>query len=155
MTNLTLLEYHMQSGTYSPSGNTFTFDPNPNNIKKSVSVKWRIRRPGYGNKVERARFRYNEKIEFTITGSCNANKRDELEWFSKRDSLFRIENWPMPTYHSEWTPDVPVATPPNFASAPEENVYFVIESTDFTQTEAKLDWFDYSLKVVRVHPTRR
>jgi len=158
MASLKFVEYHNVTGkVYQASGNTFTFDPNPRQIKKEVSVKWRIRRAGYEKKIERARFRYNEKIVLTILGSCQADKRDELEWYAKRDSLYLVKNLSMKTYHAEQTSDSDAAEPSDYASAKtqgEESFYVVIEKALFTQNEAKLDWYDYQLTVRRVHDTR-
>jgi len=158
MPHIVLLEYHNVSGTtYSQSGNSFTFDPDPKSIKKHVEVKWRVRRAGMEKKIERVRFRYNEKMEFTLTGSCSETKRDELEWYAKRDSLFRLDNCTMRTYHSEETEDQGPGTPNNWAAAQsqgEETVYVVIEKAEFNQKEGKTDWYDYSLELRRCHLTR-
>jgi len=159
MANIELVEYHHESGiTYSSVGcGTFIFDPDPKSLKKSVEVKWRIRRAGYEMKVERARFRFNEKIEYTLVGSCTGSKRDELEWYSKRDSIFKLVNCVLKTYHSEQTDDEPAGTPPTWEAAQsqgEEFVYVIISKTEFTQKEAKTDWYDYSVELRRVSLTR-
>lgn len=157
MPTLQLIEYPKRLGThvdYLTPANTFTFDPQPRNIKKEVSVKWRIRRPGYEKKLERARFRHNEKIVFTISGSCGKSKRDELEFYAKRDSLFKLVGCDMKTYHSQQTEDESDPTPQNFASATEETVFLVFESATFTQLEARPNFFEYQLKLRRVHQTR-
>lgn len=154
MPNLQLVEYPKNLGShvdYLTPANTFTFDPQPRSIKKNVSVKWRIRRPGYMKKIERARFRYNEKISFTITGSCSKTKRDEIEFYAKRDSLFELVNCNMKTYHSQETEDEQGATPQDFDSASTETVYVVFESANFTEKEARPTFFDYTIKLRRVH----
>lgn len=153
---LKLEEYH-RNGNYQTAGNVFTFDPQPRNIKKAVSVKWRIRRPGFEKKIERARFRYNEKITYSITGSCVADKRDEIEWYAKRDAIFKLLNCTLKTYHSQETDDQGPGTPDTYTSAKaqgEETVFVVFESCSFTRTEAKVNWYDYTIKLRRVHQTR-
>lgn len=168
MTTLTFVEYHNISGKNydtdedegNPSG-TFYFIPNPKSIKKDVDVKWRIRRAGYEKKIERARFRYNEKIQLVITGSCNAAKRDEIEFYSKRDSLFKVLSLDMKTYHAEDTEDCEGEGKPWHNNPVEESFFVIIVKVAFTQREAKVDpnnpargWYDYSLTVKRIHTTR-
>jgi len=160
MPNLSLIELWsgITEGSYVESGNTFTFDPKPNSVDKSVQVKWRIRRPGYSKKLERARFRFNEKIEFKIAGSCPGAKRDEMEWYTKRDSIFRVEVLDMNTYHAEMAGDSEEAAQrywANVTSNDLEEVYVVIENTKFSQAEAKQDWFSYTMTLRRIHKTRR
>jgi len=164
MPKLTLVEYHnIGEKTYSASGNSLVFDPAPRSVKKDVAVKWRIRRPGYEKKLERARYRYNEKIGLTIVGACKGEKRDELEWFAKRDSLYKIGQGAgdgeltMVTYHSEQTDDVSEGTPATWAAAKAqgpETFYAVFDSITFTQLEARIDWYQYTIKMKRVHLTR-
>ncbi len=158
MPSIVFVELHnVGQKTYSLSGNSFTFDPAPRNIQKAVEVKWRIRRPGYTKKVERARYRYNETIVFSITGACTGAKRDELEWYAKRDALYRIDNLDLKTYHSEKTADSTAYTPSSWSEAQsqgEETVYVVFEKVSFTLTEAKIDWFEYKITARRVHLTR-
>jgi len=158
MAYLSLVEYHSVSAkVYSASGNTLVFNPSPRSIKKDISVKWRVRRAGYEKKIERSRFRYNEKITFTVTGSCPTDKRNEIEWFVKRDSLFLVQNLDLKTYHAEYTSDSDAAEPSSWAAAKiqgEETVYVIIEKSSFTQREAKVSWYDYVLTLRRVHLTR-
>lgn len=166
---LKLIEYWSGVGAgYQLSGNTFTFDPGPGNLSKDVSVKWRIRRPGYQRKIERARFRFNEKIEFRITGSCNQEQRNYLEWLSKRDSLFRLIGCEMLTIHAEQTSDCDCGAYQSWSDAktqvcnpdslpdPEtgEQILVVFKSAKFVQKEAKINWYDYILTLQRVHLTR-
>lgn len=156
MPTLKLVEYH-RDNNYIVLGNTFSFDPDPASIKKDVAVKWRIRRAGYEKKIERGRFRYNEKIAYTVKGSCTKDKRDEIEWFAKRDAIFKVVGCELKTYHSAQTDDSDAATPTTYAAAKtqgEETVFVVFESTNFTQNEAKKDWMDYQLVLRRVHQTR-
>lgn len=159
MPNIELVEYWsgVTSGSYVASGNTFTFDPRPATVNKDVSVKWRIRRPGYRRKEERGRFRYNEKIQFKITGSCRQEKRRELEWYVKRDSVFKLQNSDMETPHAEQTSDSNAAAFRYWTDASgesNEDVYLIFESAKFTQLEAKIDWFNYTLTLRRVSLTR-
>jgi len=169
MPNLELVEYWSGVGDgYQLSGNTFTFNPKPISLTKDVSVKWRIRRPGYQRKIERARFRYNEKISFKVTGSCSQSKRNEIEWYTKRDALFKLVNCDMLTIPAQETSDADYGASENAkrywsyakdfnygegasAGAP---VYVVFESAKFSQKEGKVDWFDYIVTLRRVHLTR-
>jgi len=158
MPTLELVEYwaHTNSG-YSASGNTLVFSPAPISLTKDVTVKWRIRRPGFQRKVERARFRYNEKIQFKASGSCNAEKRNEIEWYSKRDSLFKLQNCDMDTFLAEETSDTDENAYQYWIEAKGQAqaiVYLVFESAKFTQREGKIDWFDYVVTLRRVHLTR-
>lgn len=158
MPNLELVEYwaHVSTG-YVASGNTLTFSPAPISLTKDITVKWRIRRPGFQRKLERARFRYNEKISFKASGSCNAEKRNEIEWYAKRDSLFRLVNCDMTTFLAEETSDTDENAYQYWTEAkaqPEAVVYMVFESAKFTQREGKIDWFDYIVTLRRVHLTR-
>lgn len=164
MSAISLVEYHRVGEAYQPSGNTFTFGAGvprmhkPRSIKKDIEVKWRIRRPGHEAKIERARFRYNEKIELTLSGACKGEYRAQLEWFAKRDSLFRVTGLPLKTYHSEETPDCQMGgTPSSWPAAKalgEEEFFVVFESTNFTLAEALEDWYEYSIKFRRVHLAR-
>jgi len=170
MANISLVEYwaHVSTG-YQLSGNTLVFDPLPNSVVKSVKVKWRLRRPGFQRKIERGRFRYNEEITFAVTGSCPQEKRDEIEFYSKRDSLFKIINCDMKTYHTEQTSDS--TNPPDSGTeiptyqlytncknqdcgegaGMGEPVFVIFEDAKFTQKEGKTDWFDYAITLHRVH----
>jgi len=159
MAVLQLVEYWSGVSTgYVLSGNTFIFEPTPASVNKDVSVKWRVRRPGYKRKEERGRFRHNEKIQFKISGSCRQEKRRELEWYVKRDSLFLLQNSDMLTPHSEQTSDSSAASYRYWTAEAKakdnETVYLIFESAKFTQKEAKTNWFDYQLTLRRVSLVR-
>jgi len=157
VTNLSLKEYHWDNSAFTASGGTLVFDPNPATIKKSVQTTWRVRRAGLSKKIEKAKWRCNEEIHFTVDGQCSPTKRKEIEFYSKRNSVFEIVGGPgvmdspfaVSTDDSTGTESTYWDYPTSTAN---ETLYVAITKVDFTESEGRHEFPSYTLELKRVNP---
>jgi len=156
------------------SGGTLIISPGPRSIKKSVKTTWRKRRAGLHKKIERGKWRVNEEIVWTVEGECDNDKRREIEFYSKRNSLYEVLNTPeMPdsfwtpyAVHTEDSKDRGGGTQEwtywnNPTNTEDEKIYVLFEKINFTEREGKFSnksatgtWISYTLTLKRVNPAR-
>jgi len=151
---LTLYEYGFNGSAYTLCG-TLYFVPDPNSIDKGCKVKKRFTTGGLYKIYPKMKYRWKREITFTVRGGCNAAKRREIEFYAMRYSVFKIDNasWTMitPEYYSENNATMLPYNNPYSPTGATQDIYVAMDEASFTQAEANVDWFTYSitLKAVR------
>lgn len=140
-------------------GGTFTFSPDPDGVTKECQVDWMIRKSGLSNTWPKSKYRYKRTVAYSITGGCNGALRNEIEFYTMRNSKFRLiglGNMATVEPYSERNTTFPSAHSWNSTSKPtwvrDMNPnpgaeYVIIESASFKQEPGKNDWFSYNIKL--------
>lgn len=130
------------------------FDPNPNEVGKSIEIPFRISTLGLASnsgrrRLSKGKWRKKIKTEFSLTGECDGTMRRKLEWAASRWSKWLILETNINT-PVRFVMDTPEPDHGNaYSAANNEWVYVVFTTIDFTQT-SKVNWYRYTIKVTRV-----
>jgi len=140
-------------------------------VKKTESRAWRIRQT-MSAYIARAKIKEKVEVKYTLTGTCNGNKRSELDFYTRRKSKFRIQgdegasftilgSWMSTPYISGGTFSLenydPNSSTYSEEAAGTQRFFVVIDSVSFSKSEGKAvfgseetDLYDFTMELTRV-----
>jgi len=179
--DLNIKEYLWNGSSYVASGGILRFKDDSTwgskkylcmirDIKKTETRAWRIRQT-MSSYVARAKIKEKVEIKYSITGTCNGNKRSELDFYTRRKAKFRIQGDEGATLTKlgSWmsTPGLSASTFPLETYNPDSNsseeylgtqrFYVVIDNVSFSKSEGKAvfgdeekDLYDFTIELTRI-----
>ena len=147
-----LREYAWNGSHWKDTGDYFEFDPNPSGVTKEVKTEWRVRHTGLYATWPRCKYRYRRTVTFTLKGACSGEKRRELEFYSMRNSKFKIDtsSWTglqTPEYYNQKDVYNPFDYPWEGVNHPNQTIYVMFQEFNTEIAEGKVDWFTYTIKL--------
>jgi len=139
-------------------------------MKKTESRAWRIRQT-MSSYVARAKIKEKVEIKYSITGTCNGNKRNEMDFYARRKSKFRCQGGEEiagvdPSVGAWMSSPIVNGGIFNYSGyadqnseeySPAQRFFVVIESVSFSKSEGKAvfgenekDLYDFTLELTRV-----